>query len=259
MAYDAFDKWLNVPKLSIFNGKDAFANDTTFDKSMIAYYACLSGYQAKDYAKALAHFDEASNYKKEQDQVYLLKAQVLNEQKDTVKWAEFMRETALKFPDHPSFAQNMLAYYQIKNRTEDALKFADELIAKDPSNKVAYSAKGVALFGQQKFLDAAEFFKKAAELDPTYADAWLNAGLCYYNAAGDATIKLPKNFRSTAYAQGAVKVKDLYRKAEPFFIHYRELKPDDTASWAHRLRFIYQTTDQPEKVKEMDKIIKDNQ
>jgi tetratricopeptide (TPR) repeat protein len=258
MAYEAFDKWLKVPSLSIFSDDpEAFKKDTTFDASMIAYYACLSAYQAKDYEKALAHFDEATKYTKEQDQVYLLKAQVYKDQGDTVKWINFLRETALKFPEHVSFAQNVLAYYQMNNQMDKAMSFADELIAKDPTNKIAYNSKGVALFGQGKFLEAVEFFKKAAEIDASYTDAYLNAGLSYSNAAIEIGNKLPKSTSSPAYAKGVAKVKDLYQKAEPYFIHYRELKPEDSATWGPHLKSIYYITGQKDKLAEINSILKE--
>ena len=64
---------------------------------------------------------------------------------------------------------------------DEALAFADALLAADPNNKIANYSKGVVLFGQEKYNEALPFFEKSAEIDPTFADAYYNAGVCCCN------------------------------------------------------------------------------
>jgi tetratricopeptide (TPR) repeat protein len=54
-----------------------------------------------------------------------------------------------------------------------------------PSSGVDYFALGNLYFQDGKTTDAITAFKKATELDPSYAEAWHNLALCYENAGDE--------------------------------------------------------------------------
>ena len=61
-----------------------------------------------------------------------------------------------------------------------------------------------------------------------------------------------KKLTQKAYDAEIVKVKDLYKKGEPYFLKVKELEPDNPERWASRLRTIYYILGDKEKEKEMD-------
>lgn len=56
---------------------------------------------------------------------------------------------------------------------DKALEFADQAIAADSSQSMAWLSKAEALFGLKRYADAAAHAKKAVDLNPAFAPAWV--------------------------------------------------------------------------------------
>lgn len=250
-AYTAYDGWLNFPQTKkLVAGEPSMQNDSTFDKSQVAYYACLAAYQGKAYDKVDAHIREALEYQKEIKNVRQLHLVCLMERGDTAQWVEVSKGYA---PKDEVVAQNLLAYYSEKKMTDESLAFADELLAADPNNKIANYSKGVVYFGQEKFAEALPYFEKSIEVDPDFVDAYYNAGVCCCNEGygiNDAIGK--KNLKPAEYNAEIEKVKGWYKKAEPFFLKVKELEPENPQRWASRLKTVYYITGEKDKEAEME-------
>lgn len=255
-AYKAYDGWLNYPKFKLVANEPKVLNDSVFEENQIAYYACLAAYQAKDYQKIGEHIDLALTYEKELEtvrQMYLLS---FLEQGDTTAWVAKSKEFAMTGVKADAVAQNLLAYYMEKKDDNAALAFADELLAKDPNNKVGNYSKGIVYFGQEKYDDALKYFNKTIEIDPDFIDAYYNAGVCYCNQGYLVNESLSKKKLTVAQNKVEIeKVKALYKKAEPFFLKVKEMEPDDPTRWASRLSTIYYILGDEAKQKEMDALL----
>lgn len=81
----------------------------------------------------------------------------------------------------------MLAYYTEKKNERLRWSLPTVFWLADPNNKIANYSKGVVLFGQEKFEEALPFFEKSAEIDPTFTDAYYNAGVCCCNTGYGTT------------------------------------------------------------------------
>ena len=254
-AFKAYDGWLTFPETKkLVAGEPSVVNDTTFDKSQVAYYACLAAYQAKNYPNVEKHINEALNYTKEIKTVRQLRLMTYIEQGDTAKWVEASKEFAL---DDEAIAQNLLAYYQEKNDNEASMKFADGLLAKNPENKIANYSKGVLLFGQQKFVEALPYFEKCVQIDPEFTDAYYNAGVCCCNEGYNVNESISSKKMKPADNKKAIEqVKDWYRKAEPYFLKVKEMDPENPDRWASRLKTIYYIIGDKAKEQEMDAYLK---
>ena len=116
----------------------------------------------------------------------------------------------------------------------------------------------MVFFGQKKYEEALPFFVKALEIDPEYTDAYYNAGVCCCNVGSGINDKISTmKFKTQAdYDKEINKVKDWYRKAEPYFLKMRELVPDEPNRWAYNLKQIYYVTGDKEKEAEMDIYLK---
>ena len=115
----------------------------------------------------------------------------------------------------------------------------------------------MVLFGEEKYEEALPFFKKSTEVDPTFADAYYNAGVCCCNegyAINDAISQ--KKLTKKEYDAEIAKVKEWYKKAEPYFLKVRELEPDNAERWASRLKTVYYIIGDKAKETEMDAYIK---
>ena len=258
-AVDAFKRWMNYPKTYTILGSDAeqLAMDET--TSQIAYYTCLSAYFAKDFDTLLQYMPEARKYTQEKDQVNQLYLTVLIERGDTASWLKAGKEIVLEDPSsNEAVTQNLLAYYFTKGDFKAAQGFADELLASDAESKLGNYAKGLVFMNDHKYADAIPFFVKSTEVDPSFSDAYYNAGVCYSNIGYEKNEALTGKKMTVAQQNAEIqKVKDEYKKAEPFILKVQELEPDNPHKWATRLRTVYYILGNKAKESEMAKLVGD--
>lgn len=251
-AYQAFDKWMKYPTLyKLLEGDNTLANDSTTDKAEVAYYACYAAYLAKDFKNVGTYLSDAMNYDKDIKTVRQLHMMSLLENGDTLQWVKVAREYATS---DEGTAQNLLSYYSRKGENEEALKFAEQLLEADPYNKIANYAKGVVLFGMQKYSEALPFFDNSIDIDPNFTDAYYNAGLCWQRIGLEKNEEVSKKkFKTKAEMDAALEeVKDKFRKSEEYFVALRDLLPDEPNKWAYNLKSIYYTLGLKDKEAEMD-------
>lgn len=253
-AYKAYDMWLNYPNLYKVVAEDqATLNDTTMERSQVAYYASLAAFQGKNYDKVMTHLEEALNYKEEAKSVRQVHLMALINQSDTLQWVEASKKYAA---DDEAIAQNLMAYYMEKEKNTEALDFANSLLEANPNNKIANYAKGVVFFGEEKFVEALPFFEKSVEIDPTFVDGYYNAGVCCCNEGYRVNEAIgQKKLTKAQYDKEIETVKSWYKKAEPFFLKIQEMEPDNPAKWASRLKTVYYITGDKAKEAEMDKYL----
>lgn len=258
-AFTAYDKWLTYPQtVKLVENEPKILKDSVFDENQIAYYACLAAYNDKNYQNVEKYINQALKYDKELETVRQLRLTTYLEQGDTANWVKSSKEFALSGVKAETVAQNLLAYYLDKKDEASALAFADEILAKDPNSKIGNYSKGVVLFGQNKFADAVTYFVKTTEIDPTFSDAFYNAGVCYCNEGYALNEKISNNKKLTAAQNNEEikKVKAYYEKALPFFLKVKELEPDNVSRWASRLSTVYYIMGDKAKQKEMDALLK---
>lgn len=253
-AYQAFDNWLAYPKTyKLVEGEPSVLKDSLVDESMIAFYACLSAYNSKNYAGISKHMEQALGYTKELANVQQLCLVSLLEQGDTAQWISTARKFAKVEGANDAIAQNVLAYYFERSMFDEAMNFADELLTANPNNKIANYTKGLVMFNQGKYAEAIPFYEKTIEIDPMYSDAYYQIGVSYSNQGYAINEAIGEKKLTIAEGQKEIeKVKDMYRKAEPYFLKVRELNPDEPRRWASRLKTIYYILGEKEKEAELD-------
>lgn len=256
-AFTAYDKWLTYPQtIKLVENEPKVLKDSVFDENQIAYYACLAAYNDKNYQNIEKYINQALKYDKELETVRQLRLTTYLEQGDTANWVKSSREFALSGIKPEVVAQNLLAYYLDKKDEATALAFAEELLAKDPNSKIGNYSKGVVLFGQNKYSEAVGYFIKTTEIDPTFSDAFYNAGVCYCNEGYNLNESLSKKKLTVAQNNEEIKkVKAYYEKALPFFLKVKELEPENVNRWASRLSTVYYIMGDKAKQKEMDALL----
>ena len=256
-AVDAFSRWMNYPQTYTILGPDAQALADDQQTPQIAYFTCLCAYFAKDHKAFNEFIPKAREYTQEKDQVNQLYMADLMEQGDTVTWLKVGREIVVSDPSgNEAVTQNVMAYYLNRGKSDEALSFANDILAADPTSKLGNYAKGIVLMNDKKYEEAVASFDKAIETDPEYVDAYFNAGVCWSNHGYDINESLNGKKMTDAQFKAAVKpVKEAYAKAEPYFLKVKELRPDEPAMWASRLSTVYYITGDKAKQAEMDKLL----
>lgn len=183
-------------------------------------------------------------------------AQLLKDQGKMDEWLTYLKSVIAADPSSSMaeiFMQQIMAYLDAKSASEiDA--FTAEMVKLYPDNHTANYCRGYYLaYKADQYEQGAEFYKKAYEIKPDYADAIYNCGYCYYKKAINkaAEVSGSKQKTQAAVNKAEAEVKELFRQAMPYFERLREMSPDDSDRWAGPLNTIYKNIGEKEKAQEV--------
>ena len=120
---------------------------------------------------------------------------------------------------------NMVQAMLDKNEYDKANNFIDNALKGDPMNATLHDIKGFTIELQKSVDDALPFYRKATEVDPTYANGFFDVGRCLYLQAQKIIDENP----NATNKELIPKIKPIYDEAIPFLKKAAELNtnPDD--------------------------------
>ena len=119
---------------------------------------------------------------------------------------------------------NMVQGMLDKNEYDKAFAFIDNALSADPKNGTLHDIKGFTVELKDGVDAALPFYRKAAEVDPNYANAFFDVGRCLYLQAQ----KIIDDNPSATNKELVPKIKPIYDEAIPFLEKATQLNPDDT-------------------------------
>ena len=119
---------------------------------------------------------------------------------------------------------NMVQGMLDKNEYDKAFNFIDNALMSDPNNGTLHDIKGFTVELKDGVDAALPFYRKATEVDPTYANAFFDVGRCLYLQAQ----KIIDDNPNATNKELVPKIKPLYDEAIPFLEKASQLNPDDT-------------------------------
>ncbi|MBS1524706.1 MAG: hypothetical protein JST19_03590 [Bacteroidetes bacterium] len=237
------------------------------DDTTIVLYTGVSAYNAKDYPNALKNYNhlvEIPNYKgagkiyQDLPTVYLMN-------KDTAGAVKAASEAVAKFPNDPTLRKEEIEVSLQAGQQSDLISKIDAAIKNDPNNKTLYYYAGLTYSQIAEAQDAnlkkllkttvkakpnanpmtdpkvqqleqsmddnygkaAEYYKKAVAIDPSYFEATLNLGyvseapaIYTYNAAQQIPVNMTK-----AYNDAMSKSANQFAVAKPYVLKAVDLNP----------------------------------
>lgn len=123
----------------------------------------------------------------------------------------------------------------------------------DPRNSLLYNDLGRVILSQMKLKEAEDYFRKAIHFEPAYPEAHANLGLCYYQEKKRKEARYefyraldsdPAYFDALARLGVMAYEEKKYPEALVYFKKASKARPEDTIL--------------PQKIKELEKIVKDN-
>ncbi|MBQ8672803.1 MAG: hypothetical protein IJ511_01910 [Bacteroides sp.] len=235
----------------------------------IAYYASLAAAKNEDYANVLKYAPYAQDDKEVGKYAMEFISTALKAQGETDKWIASLKEGIQKYPDHPFFFGHLIDYYSNNNKYDEAMAFADEMLAKEPNNTFYLYVKGYLYHNmynnfksEQKEQEAAEtlenaivYYTKTTEVDPTYAEAYSNMGLVYCLQAQDFSEKSTADTNDPKYKEDQAKLRTFYEKAKPCYEKARQLKPNQDDLWMQGLHRVYYMLNMGPEFEEIDTLM----
>lgn len=252
-ALKYFSLYIESAQNPMLAADSAVVNDTLI--TQIAYYASLASMQLKNYESVLKFTPVVKNDKQYSRYGYEFTASAYREMGDTVKWVAELQEGVKKFPDHNYFVGNLLDYYNNSGKFDEALKFANDMVIKDPNDSFMQYVKGYLCQNLKKYDDAIAAYEAAIAIKPDYAEAHSNLGLVYCTQARDYQDKASTDVRSKQYKKDLEVIKEYYRKAMPHYQKVRELKPDEQQMWLNGLYSIYYMLNMGPELEEIEKLM----
>ncbi len=133
-AFEAFEKSLNIDKITKLEYAD----------TSIIYNAALCASHSKQYDKAIKYFRQAADLKYGGGNLYLSMANAYRGNKDTTTALKVLQEGIKKYPnDNQMLITDLINHYIFTENTDEALKFLNIALEKDPKNESFHFAKGV--------------------------------------------------------------------------------------------------------------------
>ena len=164
--------------------------------SQVRFFQAYSQYQAKDFANAYENFTKARNMGYTTDNI-----------------VEFQT----------SSLANMVQEMLDKNEYDGALNFIQNALKNDPNNAILHDIMGFTMELKDGIDAALPFYRHAAEVDPTYANAFFDVGRCLYLQAQ----KIIDDNPSATTKDLVPRLKPIYDEALPFLRKAIELDKEN--------------------------------
>lgn len=252
-ALEFFATYINIATNQMFEKENLLQTDTVLPQ--IAYYASLTAAKMEDYPNVLKYAPYAKNDKEVGKYAMEFISTALKAQGDTINWIASLKEGIQKYPDHSFFFGHLIDYYSNNNKYDEAMQFADDMLAKNPNNTFYLYVKGYLYHNMKDYDKAIEFYTKTIEVDPNYAEAYSNLGLIYCLQAQDFSETATTDVNDSKYKADQVTLKAFYEKARPNYEKARELKPDQRELWLNGLYRVYYNLQLGSEFEEIEKLM----
>lgn len=252
-ALEFFGTYVDLADQPMFADNEDVKNDTLVPQ--IAYYASLAAMKMEDYPSVLKYAPKAKEDKEVGKYAMEFVSTALKAEGDTAKWVASLQEGVQKYPEHPFFFGNLIDYYSNNKKFDEAMAFADEMLAKDPNNAFNLYVKGYLYHNMGDYDKAIEYYKKTIEVDPNYAEAYSNIGLIYCLKAQDFSGKATSDVNDPKYKEAQMTLKSFYEQAKPYYEKARELKPDQKDLWLNGLYRVYYNLQMGPEYEEIEKMM----
>ena len=248
-ALDFFGAYVDLANAPMFAKENLAVADTLMPT--IAYYAALAGYRVENFPAIEKYAPVAQASKTDGQAATELLIEALKKQNKTDQMLDVLKGALDKFPGNQAFFANMIDYYTSNDKYDEAHAFADQQIAKDPSNFFFNYVKGF-LFSQQKNDDKAiEQYELAVQKNPEYAQAYSELGKSYVLKAQDFSETASSNPNDPKFAEDAKTLRSFYEKAMPYYEKARQLAPDNISLWKQGLSSVYYNLQMEDKYNEV--------
>jgi len=175
-AMKSFEQMLEIEKTPAYKADDPNAVDT-----VAIYNAGLAAYNSKLWDKAIQYYGEAASHKYGGSQTFYLISNAYFQKNDSVKALSTLKDGLNVFPGDGLLLVEVINYYLNENKADEAMKYLNIALDKDPKNATYHFAKGTLFEKIQNTDEAIKCYEKAIEYKEDYFEAYYNLAALYFN------------------------------------------------------------------------------
>ena len=250
-AYSMFDNYISSAYHPLFSDCNGLREDKIMTKA--AYMALFCGYKLNDVGKTMRYLDLAMMDTANMNNKCQYVAEIYLTAKDSVKYVETLEKGFSLFPRSMYYFPRLFDYYFDRhNDLQQSLSLCEKALKADSTNIVFLLAKSSVLLSQDRYDECVKICDALLARNDSLADAYLNAGLAYYNQA----VKLGANIVESR--KNRARLQTLYKQSMPYMQRYRALAPEAKAKWGIPLYTIYLNLNKGKEFDEMEKLLKES-
>lgn len=253
LARNFFSTYVDIVVSDMFAKEELIPQDSIF--SQVAYYTSLAAMRIGDYASVLKYAPYAEDDATVGQYAMEFMAQAHKQRGDTASWIETLKRGVEKHPQDDYFFANLIDYYGSHNNYEEALEFANGMLAKSPGNYYYLFIKGFLYQRMDRYNDALAYYRRSIQANPDYAEAYSNIGLVYCLQAQEFSQEAVTDIKDPRYSVDQAHLKSFYEKALPNYEKARELRPNNPTLWLNGLHRVYYNLNMGEQFNEIDAMI----
>lgn len=251
MAY--FGMYVDVAENPMLADQNLLKTDTLLPQ--IAYYASLAAGKMEDYANVKKYATFAKDDKEFGQNAMELISTALKSLGDTEAWIASLKEGLNKYPHDTFFFGSLIDYYNNNNKFDEAMSFADGMIANDPGNAFFVYVKGYLYHNMKEYDNAIKYYKEAIAKDPKLAEAYSNLGLIYCIQAQDFSEKATADINDPKYNEDQETLRNFYVLAKPCYEECRKVAPERKELWLSGLQRVYYLLNMEKELQEIESMM----
>ncbi|MDR2928393.1 MAG: tetratricopeptide repeat protein [Cytophagaceae bacterium] len=196
--------------------------------SIFTYYTALAAFRSENWEKAIEYFKKSIDVHYGEGDAILLLNDTYAAVNDTVNMIANLQKGSEVYPQDDRIIINLINLYLKTGQYEDALRYLDTAITKDPQNATFYFARGFLHENRKKFDEAEVEYKKAIELQGDYYEPLISLGVIYFNRGADKTQEIQDPKISAAdYEAGIAQSNEFFKQALPYVERAEKVKPNE--------------------------------
>jgi tetratricopeptide (TPR) repeat protein len=203
--------------------------DNRFD-TIAAFNIGMAGVFADSPEVASEYLQKCVDVDFQNPNVYIYYCRASKQLGDTTLALEVIQQGRERMPEELSILLEEAQLYLEQGEKEALLASLLQAIEADPENANLYFLIGKTYDDMKEFVVAEEYYKKAAEIQPDFFEAYYNIGAIYVNQAAEVQAQandLPLN-ETELYNELTEKATEYLEKAVPYLEQSLEIRPDDT-------------------------------
>jgi tetratricopeptide repeat protein len=247
-AYTFLDHYLSCAHLPLFAGYDYATTDPLMP--VAAYWSVYCGYKLQRPPLALRHLSLAVKDAAHYEQLLQYLSEIYQMEDNTARYLEILRIGFETYPGEQFFYSRLIEFYSRQKDWATANALIDQARQKQRSDLWLSVAKTTALLNLEQYEACIAVCDSVIAQNATLPEAWLNAGLSYFNQA----VEMGKDVKQSRAKRKQIQT--LYQHALPYLEKFRTLAPAQTALWAMPLYTIYLNLNMGKEFEEMDRLMR---